>query len=314
MTSLVVPVELAHPAQALLGEGPLWDDSTQRLRWVDILGRSLHDYDPVAGIDSHESFPQPVTTVALSKSRGLLVALADRIVALPAPGAAPIELNHFRADSTKVRFNDGKADPWGGFQVGTMHLDGAEAVGHLYRLSPDYSLEVRLSGLTCSNGLDWSEDGKTFFHVDSVLSKGDTYSTDADTGKMTGRRGFLEVSGPGIPDGLSLDADGCVWVAIWGGGEVRRLTPDGTVDRVVKLPVSRVTSVAFGGEDRDELFITTARDGLSEGELVRERHAGDLFWCRPGTSGRPANRFLGNLREPAEAQNAAAGKKGADAI
>ncbi len=295
MTPLVVPVEVAHPTQAILGEGPLWDASVHRLRWVDIVGQRLHEYDPVAGIDRSELLLEPVTTVALSRQGPLLLALGDRLVSLAAPGDAPCELNDFRADVARVRFNDGKVDPWGGFQVGTMHHDGTEPIGHLYRLTPDLSMEVRLSGVTCSNGLDWSQDRATFFHVDSVLSRVDLYSTEVETGAMTGRLGSLEVAGPGIPDGLSLDADGCVWVAMWGGGEVRRLTPNGTVDRIVKLPVSQVTSVAFGGETRDELFITTARDGLDERQLKEQPHAGDLFWCRPGTNGMAVHRFGGEL-------------------
>ncbi len=295
MTPLVLAAEVAHPAQAVLGEGPLWDERAHRLRWVDIVGQTLHEYDPVAGIDRSELLFEPVTAVALSEQGPLLLALGDRLVSLAAAGEAPCELNGFRADAARVRFNDGKVDPWGGFQVGTMHHAGKDPVGHLYRLAPDLSMEVRLSGVTCSNGLDWSEDRTTFFHVDSVLSRVDLYSTEVETGAMTGPLGSLAVAGPGIPDGLCLDAEGCVWVAMWGGGEVRRLTPDGALDRIVKLPVSQVTSIAFGGEDRDELFITTARDGLGDRQLEQEPHAGDLFWCEPGTSGRAANRFGGEL-------------------
>ena len=295
MTPVLIPVEVAHPAQAILGEGPLWDDRARLLRWVDIVGRRLHEYDPVTGVDQSTLLSEQVTTVALSQSESLLLALGDRLASLAPSSDAPRELNEFRADAAKVRFNDGKVDPWGGFQVGTMHHEGTEPLGSLYRMAPDLSMEERISGVTCSNGLDWSDDRAAFFHVDSLLSRVDVYATDEETGEMTGRRGALAVPGPGIPDGLSLDAEGCVWVAMWGGGEVRRLRPDGRVDRIVRLPVSQVTSVAFGGEARDELFITTARDGLGEAQLAREPHAGDLFWCRPGTTGRQANRFGGEL-------------------
>ena len=295
MTPVAVPVEVAYPAQAMLGEGPLWDYRAQRLRWVDIIGRRLHEYDPVIGADHSRLLPHQVTTVALSRSESLLLALGDRLASLAPSSDAVRELNDFRVDAAKVRFNDGKVDPWGGFQVGTMHHDGTEALGSLYRMAPDLSMQERLSEVTCSNGLDWSDDRAWFFHVDSLLSRVDVYATDEDTGEMIGRRGALAVPGPGIPDGLSLDAEGCLWVAMWGGGEVRRISPDGRVDRVVRLPVSQVTSVAFGGEALDELFITTARDGLGEAELAREPHAGDLFWCRPGTGGRQANRFGGEL-------------------
>lgn len=295
MTPLVVPVEVACPARAMLGEGPLWDDFADRLRWVDIVGCKLHEYDPVTGIDQRTLLPRPVTAVGLSESGPLLLALEDRLARLGARDAAPREVNGFRAAVAEVRFNDGKVDPWGGFQVGTMHRKGTEALGSLYRLAPDLTMEERISEVTCSNGLDWCEDRRSFLHVDSVLSRVDVYSTDEATGEITGRRRVLQVPGPGIPDGLSLDSEGSIWIAMWGGGEVRRLTPDGRVDRIVKLPVTQVTSIAFGGDTLDELFITTARDGLSEGQLASEPHAGDLFWCRPGTSGRPSNRFSGEL-------------------
>lgn len=295
MRPTVITVEVAYPGQAILGEGPLWDYRARSLRWVDIVGCQLHEYDPVTGSDHARFLGQQVTTVALSRSENLLLALSDRLAGLAPSSETPRELNDFRADASKVRFNDGKVDPWGGFQVGTMHHDGTEALGSLYRMAPDLSMQELLSEVTCSNGLDWSDDRSVFFHVDSLLSRVDIYATDKETGEVTGRQGAIAVPGPGIPDGLSLDADGCLWVAMWGGGEVRRLGPDGRVDRVVRLPVSQVTSVAFGGEALDELFITTARDGLGEAELASEPHAGDLFWCRPGTSGRRANRFGGEL-------------------
>ena len=295
MSAVLVPAEVAYPSQAILGEGPVWDDGAHRLRWVDITGHRLHELDPTSGLDRSISVPQPVTALALSAAGPLLLALGDRLATLAAGDEVVRELGTFRVDATLVRFNDGKADPWGGFQVGSMHHDGAEPLGSLYRLGPDLEMVELLASVTCSNGLDWSADRSRFFHVDSVLGRIDIYRTDAGTGVMTGRQGAVAVPPPGIPDGLTLDADGCMWVAMWGGGEVRRITERGVVDRVVRLPVSQVTSVAFGGPSLDELFITTARDGLDEAQLAREPHAGDLFWCRPGVAGRRANRFGGQL-------------------
>ena len=295
MTSLVSPVEVAYPGQAVLGEGPLWDGDVGVLRWVDINGQKLHEFDPASGENRSISLNRQVTAVALSAGEPLLLALSDRLARFAPGEAAPVELGNFRVDRAKLRFNDGKVDPWGGFQVGTMHHGGDEACGSLYRLAPDLSVVELIPAVTCSNGLDWSADRSLFFHVDSVLGRVDRYATDPGSGEMTGRAGSLVVESPGIPDGMSLDVDGCLWIAMWGGGEVRRLTPEGTVDRIVKLPVSQVTSVTFGGAALDELFITTARDGLSESQLAKEPHAGDLFWCRPGTSGYPAHRFGGAL-------------------
>lgn len=293
MTESILPVEVALGARALLGEGPLWDEEAGLLRWVDVLGCELHAFDPVEGRDESLPLPQPVTSVALTEQGWLLLALADRLAVLEKGAEEVRQLGAFTVDRAKVRFNDGKVDPWGGYQIGTMEHGGTDPLGSLYRLSPDLSVTELFDSVICSNGLDWSEDRRSFFHIDSLLGRVDVYSTDPATGEMTGRREPLAVPPPGIPDGFSLDVEGCLWVAMWGGGEVRRLTPRGEVDKIIRLPVSQVTSLTFGGPARDELYITTARDGLSDGQLAEQPHAGDLFWCRPGTSGAAPNRFGG---------------------
>jgi len=146
-----------------------------------------------------------------------------------------------------------------------------------------------LGDVGLSNGLDWSDDRESFYYADSASGGVDVFVTDPETGTLGRRRRFVTVGG--VPDGLTLDAEGCVWVAIWGGGELRRYTPGGALDTVVSLPVRQVTSAAFGGADLGTLYITTARENLTPADLREQPHAGDIFACTPGVRGRPPFRF-----------------------
>jgi len=141
-----------------------------------------------------------------------------------------------------------------------------------------------------SNGLDWTDDQNLFYYSDTNIGRVDVFDTDPDTGALSGRRPFVTVP---EPDGLTLDAEGCVWLALWGSGELRRYTPDGRLDTVVRLPAWQVTSAAFGGPDLGTLFITTAREGLTPAEQAEQPHAGDIFACTPGVTGRPPFLFAG---------------------
>ena len=159
----------------------------------------------------------------------------------------------------------------------------------LYRLSPDGAVTELFGGVGLSNGLDWSGDRRLFYYSDSHAGV-DVFDTDPDTGALGARRRFAEVSG-GVPDGLTLDAEGCLWLAVWGSSELRRYTPDGRLDTVVKLPVSQVSSAGFGGADLSTLYITTARENFTPADLAAEPHAGDIFACTPGVTGRPPYLF-----------------------
>jgi sugar lactone lactonase YvrE len=155
----------------------------------------------------------------------------------------------------------------------------------LYRLSPDGGVAELLGGVGLSNGLDWSDDRRTFYYADSLAGGVDAFTTDPDTGAMSGRRRFVTVPA-GLPDGLTLDARGGLWPAVWGTGEVHCYMPDGLLDTVVRLPVSQVTSAAFGGPDLNTLYMTTARENFSADDLRKQPHAGDIFACLPGVTGR----------------------------
>jgi len=190
--------------------------------------------------------------------------------------------------------NDGKCDPAGRFWAGTMDVGDQRGRGALYRLGTDLGVTRVLQGVTTSNGIDWSPDGQTMYYVDSGYPTIDAMDFEGSTGTPTRRRTVLSLGpGDGTPDGLTVDADGHIWLALWGGWEVRRFAPDGAPGPVVRLPVARVTSCVFGGEDLGDLYITSAWSGLSDDERASQPHAGGVFRCRPGVHGRPARRFAG---------------------
>jgi sugar lactone lactonase YvrE len=215
-----------------------------------------------------------------------VLALVDVFALTDHEGRQPRRIGEFTLDRAVVRFNDGKPDPWGNFCAGTCawQEQGAPPCS-LYRLSPDGAVSEIVGDVGLSNGLDWSDDRRSFYFADSASGGVDVFATDPDTGTLGRRRRFVTVGG--VPDGLTLDAEGCVWLAVWGSGELRRYTPEGELDTVVRLPVSQVTSAAFGGADLSTLYITTARENFTPADLREQSHAGDIFACTPGVAGRP---------------------------
>lgn len=281
--------DLVVSAQCELAEGPVWDPDRELLRWVDLLPGHVHALDPATGAHTWFEAGEPVGTVGLTRSGGLVLALVDRFALSDHDGQNLRPLGEFTIDRTVVRFNDGKPDPWGTFCAGTCTWASTGPPVSLYRLRPDGAVGEIVGDVGLSNGLDWSDDRESFYFADSASGGVDVFATDPETGTLGGRRRFVTVGG--VPDGLTLDAEGCVWVAIWGAGELRRYTPGGVLDTVVSLPVSQVTSAAFGGADLGTLYITTARENFIPADLRGQPHAGDIFACTPGVSGRPAFRF-----------------------
>jgi sugar lactone lactonase YvrE len=305
----VLSADVAVPAQCYLAEGPVWDPDARRLRWVDINPGHVHGFDPVTSVHTRfaaagadgPAVPRPdavpVGAVGLTTTGGLVLALVDGFAVGPAqPGASsgyPLTpVDGFQVDKSLIRFNDGKPSPWGDFWAGTMPWQAGGPSCALYRLTPDGEVTELFGGVGLSNGLDWSDDRTRFFYVDSRSGGVDVFATDPETGALGARRRFVTVA-DGLPDGLTLDADGCLWLAVFGTGEVRRYTPDGDLDTVIRLPVDQPTSMAFGGDDLATLYITTARENLTPAEVAAKPQAGDIFACAPGVTGRPPNRFAG---------------------
>jgi sugar lactone lactonase YvrE len=196
-----------------------------------------------------------------------------------------------------MRMNDGKADPQGRLWCGTMGIDDPQPEGALYRLDGDWSLRTELTGLTIPNGIGWSPDAATMYFTDSTWSRIDRFAYDVDAGTLSDRRTFVDIRPElGLPDGLTVDEDGCVWVAIWFGAAVHRYTPDGELDTVVRIPALQATSCVFGGSDRRDLFITSASFRLTVQQLEDHPRAGRVFTCRPGVVGTRTAAF--RLYEP----------------
>jgi sugar lactone lactonase YvrE len=192
------------------------------------------------------------------------------------------------------RMNDGKCDAAGRFWAGTMAFAYTPGVASLYRLDPDYRVTRVLTDVTLSNGLDWTADNQRMYYIDSRTNRVDTFDFDLERGQLGERRTLIDVPREvGLPDGMTVDAEGYLWVALHGSGTVRRYTPDGVEDRVVRVPARQVTCCAFGGADYGDLYITSMTEELSPEALREQPLAGALFRTRPGVRGRPACRFAG---------------------
>ena len=278
-------LHLAADTRATLGEGPVWDAARGVLWWVDIPAGLVHRFDPRTGADRAMPVGSAVGAVALRRDGTLLAALADGLAALDPDGGRPEMLLPLESAAGRLRCNDGKCDPVGRFWVGRMAMDAASGAGALLRVDPDLAVTTRLAGLTIPNGLGWSPDGGRMYFVDSTWPEVREHPYDIATGTMGEGRPLVRFADDRtVPDGLTVDAEGHLWVARWGAGCVVRVAPDGAIVDRVDIPVSRVTSCTFGGDDLGDLYLTTARGGDPAG-LADEPLAGGLFRCRPGVRG-----------------------------
>jgi sugar lactone lactonase YvrE len=284
--------EATTDTRAELGEGPRWDAAAGTLLWVDIPGHRVHRYDPEAGLDTAERVPGIVSLALPRSSGGAVIGLPDGLHILDgerSPLLVPID-----AARTDTRTNDGACDAAGRLWVGTMALDETSPLGGLYRVAADLSVATVLTGTAISNGLGWSPSGDRFYFIDSPTRRVDVFDFDPETGALEHRRRFAAVEVEGaVPDGLAVDAEGGVWVALHGGWGLRRYAPDGGLAAVVDLPVARITSCCFGGANLRDLYVTTRRDGLSAGELAEQPLAGALLRVDAGVAGLPTHAFAG---------------------
>jgi sugar lactone lactonase YvrE len=283
--------ELVLDAGARLGEGPIWSRDEGVLYWVDIDLCRVHRFDPVDGADEHVDVGEPVGAVAPRRGGGLVLALRSGFALVNEWRGQVRRLAAVEGDLADNRMNDGACDSRGRFWAGTMCTAGRPERGTLYRLDPSGDVIPLVHDVTISNGIGWSPDDGTMYHVDTPTGGVDAFDFDADSGTIANRRRLIDVEpAAGQPDGLVVDRDGCIWVALWEGWAVRRYAPDGKLLGVIELPVARVTKCAFGGPDLDDLYITTASPDRPAPD---QPNAGGLFRARPGVAGLPPTPFAG---------------------
>lgn len=279
--------------KAAIGEGPVWDDRAQCLYFVDILSRMIHRYNPATNEDEIFQLNKMVGAIAICQHHRLITALED--------GFAFLDFDHKTTQEiwvnkqNDIRFNDGKCDPEGRFWAGTMSLSGEKGKGTLYCLDQKQKVSPVLSGITTSNGLAFSPDGRYLYYTDSPTLEIWRFDTDPKTVLLKNKQVVVQIPpGEGVPDGMTIDEQGRLWVAQWGGGRICCYDPrTGQKVNEVFLPVEQVSSCTFGGPHLSDLFVTTARQGLSEEMLEKQPDAGALFCIRTKTHGFPTDRYPG---------------------
>jgi sugar lactone lactonase YvrE len=294
-----VPVPCsAAPGQ--LSEGPGWDRARGELLWVDIVASRLHRGRPRGEGPLDElppmQFDRHVGAAVPAAAGGYVLAAGGGFLFVDERGVVA-ELAQPEAGHREVRMNDGACDPQGRFWAGTMAYDETPGAGVLYRLELDGTCTTVLEGLTISNGIGWSPDATEMYLADSGTARVDAFDFDPPSGAVSRRRTIIEVAaGDGVPDGLTVDAEGNLWVALWGGRALRRYTPDGRCLATLVMSVDCPTSCGFGGPDGATLFITTAREGLSDEDIARQPDAGRVFRVDGlGVSGPPCAPYRGPL-------------------
>jgi len=292
---MTTQVSIALDARAELGEGPRWHGGEGLLYWVDIARQELHRFDPATGIDQVRRFDQPVGCFAFRKAGGLLLAMKDGLALLDGWDADPVAFGEpILAGKPDLRFNDGRTDPAGRFWAGTVNTAKSAQDAALYRVDPDGTIAFVEGGMLTCNGAAFNATGTAFRHADTPSHALRGYDVDPASGILSHRRIVHRFEqGRGRPDGGSFDVEGCYWSALFDGGRVVRLSPEGEIVETVALPLSRPTMIAFGGADLRTAYVTSARTGLSAQDLAAQPHAGAILAFRVEVPGLAETPFAG---------------------
>lgn len=295
-TTLMAKATLLLDAKATLGEGPIWDARENVLWWVDINECRLHRFDPATKNNTTYDIGQRVGTVVPRASGGLMLAVENGFASYD-PAMQKLEIvADPEAHLPENRFNDGKCDPAGRFWAGTLELvEQNMQAGSLYCLYPNGRVERRVPDVGISNGIVWTSDRRTMYFIDSPTRRVDAFDYDDATGEIGNRRTAIALpEGIGYPDGMSIDSEGKLWVALWAGWGVARFDPiTGELLAKIDVPASQVTACAFGGPELKDLYITTARRDLVGDALLDQPHAGGLFHIHLDVAGLPAMAYAG---------------------
>ena len=276
-----------------LGEGVVWSPAHGEVQWTDILGRQFWAYRAEDGQRQSWPLPDRLACFAPLGGRSLLAGFAGGLEVFDLESGARRQIAPIERDRPTTQLNDGKLDRKGRLVFGTMDEDpaGAKPIGQIWSYEAGSKPRALVSGVRISNSIAFSPDGRRMYFADTPERRIRCYDYDVGNGELLSEWTFALLKGPGFPDGSTVDSDGCLWNAEWGGGRVVRYTPAGRVDRVLALPCSRVTCCAFGGANLDRLFVTSARTGLDAGALAAEPHAGALFAFNVGVRGIPDTPF-----------------------
>lgn len=288
-------VRVMTDTRATLGEGAIWCGRDDALYWVDIINGVVHSLEHATGKTRLFAVDQFVGTVVPRQSGGLILALQHGVAAFDMK-TGDVEFIRDRIhEASTHRFNDGKCDPAGRLWVGTISMDDTAGTSALYRIDADHRVECMCTGVTNSNGIVWSLDQATMYYIDTPTRQVSAFDYDIVSGDIHNRRVAITVPEElGYPDGMTIDAQGNLWIALWGGGCVSRWDPNrGELLATIEVPTSHVTSCAFGGPELRELYITTARLGLDESALRKQPLAGGLFCVETHVTGVPAYEFAG---------------------
>ena len=285
--------EVVHDAPMLVGESAIWHEVESALYWVDIEGLTVNRLHAASGKFSSWKMGSNPSALAIDDNNFLVVATRERLLRLNTTDGAETPIADAPYDTSKVRFNDGRVDPAGRFWIGTMYEPRDQPAAEMYVLARDNLRCAWRGGMTNSNGLAWSLDGRTMFHADTTTHRIDCYDCDVATGEHSNRRTILtfptDKTAPdygGRPDGATIDSEGMYWVAMFEGGRVLRISPTGEILREIKLPVRCPTSVCFGGPDLRTLYITSASQGRSSEEIAQYPHTGKVLSVRLDVAGR----------------------------
>ncbi|ULQ57777.1 SMP-30/gluconolactonase/LRE family protein [Flavihumibacter rivuli] len=276
------PYEIVYDHTCLLGEGPVWDDQRQSIIWVDILNGHIHEYhEPTQTHQSYDSHDM-VGTVGLTRDGNFIAALSNGIVLMDRKNGRIQPVAHPESTLIGNRYNDGKPDPSGRFWVGSMSLKEEKGAGSLYRIDHDHSVHRMINKVSISNGLAWDVERNLFYYIDTLTSVVMAYDYDPATGDISRPRVVIRIpEKEGYPDGMTIDSEGKLWIAHWAGWKVSRWDPfSGRQLQSFSLPAAKITSCCFGGQGLSDLYITSARKGLSAEQIEQQPHAGALFVIR----------------------------------
>ncbi|MEX0686808.1 MAG: SMP-30/gluconolactonase/LRE family protein [Balneolales bacterium] len=287
--------EVEFNTDAILGEGPVWDEEQEKLYWLDIISGELFRYDPASKTNTVYKIGEHVGAVSMRRKGGLVMATQSGFSFFDPDTGRITVINHPESQIKSNRFNDGKCDPQGRFWAGTMAYDISEGTGSLYCLNKDLSVDLKLAQLTIPNGLAWNGQRDQFFFIDTPTRKIFSFDYDGPSGSISNRSVIREFSvDDGFPDGMTIDTDDHLWVAMYGGSKVQRINPvSGNTVYEVHLPVPQVTSCTFGGFKFNELYITTCRENMSEQALKQAPLSGSIFKARLPFRGLASFRFDG---------------------